>query len=1026
MAYYYYYPNTTKLFREVVCLRTFGDDSIANVRRGYPEMNVKSILAAYLIMGIQGTDLSKGTSSKRKYYKLHEVEFLKRGIVYSKEFSRFIGPLDLSSMFKCLSCHVPPKKTNIETVTGQCVDNFLFEAKFHGRKFYENARAILLDICTKHDLLRFTSTIFLTYDQQIALWRKNLNDAELITEQEPTNLWSQLTLFASDLVDSQNWFEWTQSTTINNNEIDDQNHAVDKMVDVPDRTQILTQQSGIEHDKQEVMTFIESDDLNSISIGSGLPEARVADNDCSLNEFLARPILIANWNWGTSTFNQELDPWNAVLNNKRVANRICNYSLLRAICRVKVIINGNGFYYGRLMMSYLPFADIDQQTVFTTTAQTSLIPMSQCPHIYIDPTLSVGGEMTLPFFYPADYVRLQDLSTERSLGKLLFYQIAQLKHANQDISSSFETISVSVYAWFENVELLGPTNFNSTGTTAQSGKETGDTKKPISQTCTAVANASSALVKVPVIGKYAFAVEQAAKTASTVASALGYCQPRDPQEPVRFQPRITSNMATTNATDNSLKLSVDTKQDLTIDPTIAGLSSVDELSISRIAGIRSYLTRFTWALSKVSGDTLFSMYVTPTLFYKDPVLSNIYMTAICGASIPFRYWTGSIKLKFTVISSSFHRGRLVFTYDPLWIPGTREDNTNYTHVVDISETREIELTIGMYQKTQWLPIANDWDTETYYRPFTPLTTLLPWTNGVINCYVLNELTSPNSDPTLNTDVSIMVEVAAGDDFRVAVPTDNICQYEMTTAQSGVEVADAVGDVDATEEVSHINIASQHQDRVYIGEAVDSFRTLLKRYNGYTRFSTSGAYEEISMSLQGYPAFTGQVDNVPYTGTNAISTTLTSYLMRAFAGWRGGVRWKVIAHTSIGGTLAASRLDSVAVPFSVDTVTFTGETQNVINFLQNRSEEAMLGLVMTDVVVNPCLDIEIPYYSEYKFIPGKPKVVGDQYKEYWTGGFKISNHRNNYGTTSRSTYEFYQAGAEDLTFFFFTGWPPFTV
>jgi hypothetical protein len=79
-------------------------------------------------------------------------------------------------------------------------------------------------------------------------------------------------------------------------------------------------------------------------------------NDASLANFFSRPIKIAEEEWSTSAnLNFDLDPWSLYFDNPRVANRLNNFSLLKANLKVKVVINGNGFQYGRMLVSYLPF-----------------------------------------------------------------------------------------------------------------------------------------------------------------------------------------------------------------------------------------------------------------------------------------------------------------------------------------------------------------------------------------------------------------------------------------------------------------------------------------------------------------------------------------------------------------------------------------------------------------------------------------------------------------------------------------------
>jgi hypothetical protein len=113
--------------------------------------------------------------------------------------------------------------------------------------------------------------------------------------------------------------------------------------------------------------------------------------DASLQEFFSRPVKVATYSWTvgqTSPFYESFNPWSLFFGNKRVVNRISNYNLLRAKLRVKFVINANGFFYGRLLASYLPLPNADGFTLDRALVGQDSIQASQRPHIYIDPTNS--------------------------------------------------------------------------------------------------------------------------------------------------------------------------------------------------------------------------------------------------------------------------------------------------------------------------------------------------------------------------------------------------------------------------------------------------------------------------------------------------------------------------------------------------------------------------------------------------------------------------------------------------------------
>jgi len=121
--------------------------------------------------------------------------------------------------------------------------------------------------------------------------------------------------------------------------------------------------------------------------------------DVELGNFFERPLKIATYEWSTTiTFFQDFDPWSLYLENPRVANRISNFKLLKGKLHVKFMINGNAFYYGRLLANYIPRHNSDNIIVNRALVSVDNVEASQRPHIYIDPTTNQAGEIACPFF----------------------------------------------------------------------------------------------------------------------------------------------------------------------------------------------------------------------------------------------------------------------------------------------------------------------------------------------------------------------------------------------------------------------------------------------------------------------------------------------------------------------------------------------------------------------------------------------------------------------------------------------------
>lgn len=196
LAVFSLYPEV-KNFSDVMFLRTFGDDSMGSVKPGYNKINVKNLISTMRRFNIQATDIHKNVDSNVIYYKKQDIEFLKRSFKYDNAFGANVAPLTKESMFKMLMCHVPTKTISIEALTGQCVDNFLLEAAFHGRKYHESARQKLSKICKSHDLTHHCNNLDVKFEDYVREWKEKAQLSSV--GKEYVQFWS-----------TKNWMEWLQ------------------------------------------------------------------------------------------------------------------------------------------------------------------------------------------------------------------------------------------------------------------------------------------------------------------------------------------------------------------------------------------------------------------------------------------------------------------------------------------------------------------------------------------------------------------------------------------------------------------------------------------------------------------------------------------------------------------------------------------------------------------------------------------------------------------------------------------------
>ncbi len=749
------------------------------------------------------------------------------------------------------------------------------------------------------------------------------------------------------------------------------------------------------------------------------------NDDVTLDEFFRRPLYYTSYTWTPNSgtvFGQNFNPWTVFFTNPRVSNRISNYNLLQAKLCVKFLINGNGFYYGRLMADYMILPGTDTVSSVNTLDPLNIVQASQRMHVMLDPTESQGATMYLPFIWPYNALKIP-LGEWSSMGTVYLREMNSLKHAN----ASTQPLNISVYIWAEDVKLSVPTSANASGIVAQANEYM---DSPVSNLASAVSGVATKLSKMPIIGPYARATDMVAGTVGNVAKLFGFSRPASIEAPIHNVPRLIGNMANTDTPDSVTKLTIEAKQELSVDPRIFGAKRPDELNLAYIASIPSFLTTFTWATTNAAQTLLWNSRVTPCLIrYSNPLY---YMPACAFAANPFNYWRGTMRFRFQIVASKYHTGRLAFVYDPNSTSNVKETNVAFTKVVDLGEEREFTIDVSWAHQASFLR-CNVVSGSTSYGT-TALTTNNSFMyNGTLSVFVVNELATPNS--VVNNDIGINVWISMCDDAEFQGATEayvRTMSYGPVVGQADEYVDDtnapAINSPDET--VMDCLPKEDGTYLVYFGERVTSFRQLLKRYNFHSSYyppsTTAGVWK---LSLTDFPYYRGLFVNGFHTsGVNKsyiVNNTLLNYLAPAYVGMRGGLRSKYISTNTSGhynSTMTVSRTQDNPGPANYSNFMSPITTTSVSAFASQRLTQIPLGIEGMEVTTNtqqPVVEVEFPFYRSVRFdhtrSPGMTVVdcAGTSYHNVNT-------------TVAASTFMWidrFVAVGEDFQLFLFQGAPP---
>lgn len=763
-----------------------------------------------------------------------------------------------------------------------------------------------------------------------------------------------------------------------------------------------------------------------------------SEEDSMLGDFMARPVLIHSFDWVIGDDPDfVINPWSLFYDNPRVINRINNYNLLRSTLNVKIQVSGTIFHYGRMLVSYKPLPNEDTIDNLRYGNASDLVQRSQRPHIFLDPSTSQGGEFKLPFFFYNNWLRIPNGEWSK-MGDLTFSTMQALEHANAGTTS----VTVKVFAYTTDLKLSVPTSMPALGLVAQSADEYG--KGIISKTATAVAKAMHELRDIPLIAPYARATTMLMNMTSTVASTLGFSRPAVLTDITPVRQLYFGNLANADAPDLIYKNSVDSKQELTVDPRTVGLDGKDQMSISHINSVESWFTAFAWDPTDTPETLLFNVRVTPTTYRSQGV--EFHMTSVCFASRPFDFWTGTLTYRFMVVASAFHKGRLKITYEPYRNPeDTAEYNVVYTRIIDIAEERDVCVDVGWGQTQTFLEVSSMLSGVPYSTIKFP--TFDATCNGILSVYVVNELVSPSIsiDP-----INVNVFIAGKEDLTYAVPSDKELrdltfmreQVESTFVAQSKEIPSDADDKPDCANTTMSLADTLHDDKsrvVFFGEEILSFRTLLRRYNllKIIPLANSALTEDVCVQVTDMifpiaPGFTSTGSLVVSTfKANIVNNTLLTYLAPAYVAYRGALRYKhkpwtkasnIDDHVYIN-TVEDANVECLIAPSShVYPATTSVTTFSLFaSQMLNTHSAGISGRIITGKNPGPALESELVFYDNVRF-----RSTRDPYRKN-TGDVPQSRRCYQYTTNIRASsvlnpLHIYVATGEDFSFFMFLGAP----
>jgi hypothetical protein len=747
----------------------------------------------------------------------------------------------------------------------------------------------------------------------------------------------------------------------------------------------------------QTVTFIDNAVGITIDAPSIANSVAVVDNtnDLSLGNFLSRPTLIDTFSWSTSDLNgvkNTITPWSLFLNDTLIKKKIDNYAFLRARLHVKVLVNGTPFQYGALRTCYSPLLGLVSDKIRTNLVSTQplLIPYSQQPGFFIQPQANAGGEIILPFFYHKNWLNITSLTDVQQMGTLNYVIYSPLKVA---VTGGTSTVTVRTYAWMTDVQLMA-----STSSLSLQGKDEYG-KGIVSAPATAVSAVANMLSKVPIIGPFARATEIGANAVASIATLFGYTNVPVISDVCAYHPMNAPMLASSHIGTPVQKLTLDPKQELSIDPSPHGLGSEDELSMAYLIRKESLFATTSWSTADTAGFQLFNVRINPNLT-GNITLNNASAVAVGKRvyDIPlsyvgrlFKHWRGDIIIRIKIVATKFHKGRLKISYDPVADISAIDvsENAVYTQILDIGETDDIEIVIPYHQATAWLR-----NNQSISDNFTQGNSLAPRAgvdNGLLTIRVLNVLSAPTSGT-----VDMLFFARGGDNFEYANPNGHIGPDGTNVVPSffALQGQDTVDLTPTKFIMGNTTMARPERYAQNFGECVGSLRNILHRSTVLETTSidavTAASTTTIVKAYKRMPNVPGyQPGTYPLQATKIIAASGNAnycfntmghvpYIAGMFMGYRGSVNYHITPSFELQGPLADVRIvrSTNSNSFTQNMRYYTAFT-SVLNSASasarannlnrtNGIDDGLSGIGITAVQTNNTLSFNFPDYNHFNF------------------------------------------------------------
>lgn len=557
--------------------------------------------------------------------------------------------------------------------------------------------------------------------------------------------------------------------------------------------------------------------------------------------------------------------------------------MVRGDLNIRLVVNATKFQMGRYVFKFVPTGGVGGtcRNPWISMHRANIVAVSQLPGLEVELGVDTEATMTIPFrscYQGIVYPNLSATSHFGSPGEVFFYPYSPVAAAAGPLTATY-----TLWGSLTNIKLLSLA-VPQMGVMEEEKKQ--NNLQSISES-TSVSASSVAKAAIPIITS---TMPAWASNVSRVAlNTLGWSRPTNSAPVSRVSHRELAYHANCDVADTSIPLSLTSGASVATRPDVS-TTTIDEQSLSYLSARDAIFHDEEWNASRVAGDILTTLEVTPSVYYKaytDTATAYKQYTPVGHMSTLFSMWRGSLIFKIRFIKTCFHSGRISIFFQPsdaytapTSYVGAQNDSVWLSRkIVDLASVSEVEFTVPFVFDNDWA-----WCSESI---------------GKIYITVLDPLVAP---ATVTNYVRLLTSVRGGPDFSYSIPAER-------PRQTFVPAVMQMGDMGDGRRVN-LGIMGDKligptviPEAYCIGEKITSILQLLKRYKQFYSGPNSAGATPTNTSIRpfhhGVSVYSGgALRNTGFNDTYAFCSNMFTFS-------NGGVRLRIL--NTIVGNISANLL-----------------------------------------------------------------------------------------------------------------------